>query len=351
MTLMLRASVSLAGALLLATAGCSYGGIQPTATAPTPSEASPATTTSAPTTASTPEATASASPNGELGVGPPWASAESKGIAVELWLQSAQVRVGEDLVVLVRLKNSGPNAVQREGNTCGGGPAPAKVVQDAGERHLGKAWDGVAAEFKKRVLEAVGLGEGETTIGILVDAKMAHPGPIQMGCAAFSKPEQFVPGAVDQMAVVWPAQPAQGSLLRPGAAAVRATFTSLVEPGVAGPEPLVVEAEANFKIVDESAPGADVLPPIVAYVDAALSHQHFLDWLQSAPVETWINPLVSYWPSRQGTYPPRPPFDALGGRPVVEIGLATSGPNPDGVFRTVIIDQATAEVLAERVDP
>jgi hypothetical protein len=82
---------------------------------------------------------------------------------------------------------------------------------------------------------------------------------------------------------------------------------------------------------------------------AALSDDEFRTWLEAAPRETWINTHVGYWPTQEGGYPPRPPFNRLGRRPVVTIGLFRTGTNFES-YGSVVVDRATGEVVGHQFE-
>jgi hypothetical protein len=285
----------------------------------------------------------------ELGSGPAVGTAEAAGIAVEIWLDRVKVQTGDTVLALVRVSNRGDRVVQRETNTCGSGPAPATVVQRGINGQppfpLGKEWPGLAGEFKRQVLSGAGFGV-ELDLGPLWDAAMLDR---NIACPDFSEVRPFGPGDSDHLVLAWRAAARQGSVLPAGPTIVRATFKT-ADDGLPGGAPVLkVTAEAPLEIVTPEPNNSEPVGlTLVDYVDSALSDAAFHEWLESAPEETWINPLVSYWPTEEGNYPEMPPFNRLGRRPIVEIGLFRNGPTE--LLRSVIVDQQTGEVLASRTD-
>ncbi|CAN5611582.1 hypothetical protein BH23CHL7_BH23CHL7_07420 [soil metagenome] len=299
----------------------------------------------------------------ELGAGIPTASAENGGIVVELWLDRQQVHAGDLVFALVRVSNQGELAIDREGNSCGTGPARTTVGRSADEVEAAEAegvqWEGNAAEFKRRVLAGVGMGDGPRQLGIFWDARLAGEPVV---CDLSSTSEPFGPGSIDQLLLAWRAVPAMGAELVPGPATVEATFVELDRLRDRGPL-LSVTAAAPIEIVAaDGAAAADPQPaePLLPdYVDAALSSPEFIAWLEAVPSEFWRDTSVTYWPSEGGSYPPMAPYDRFSGRPIVEIGLhmqpppghpAGAGGVPEGAIRSVIVDRETLQVLAVR-DP
>jgi hypothetical protein len=285
----------------------------------------------------------------ELGSGPAVGTGEAAGIVVEIWLDRAQVRVGDVVAAVVRVSNRGDRVVQRETNTCGSGPAQATVVQRGinGQPSfpLGKEWPGLAGEFKSQVLSGAGFGV-ELDLGPFVDATMLDR---NVACADFSEVRPFGPGDSDHLVLAWRAVARQGSVLPAGQAVVRATFGTADDGLPGGPPVLKVTAEAPIEIVGPEPNDAEPAGlTLVDYVDSALSDAAFREWLESAPEETWINPLVSYWPTEEGNYPEMPPFNRLGRRPIVEIGLFRNGTTE--LLHSETVDQLTGEVLASRTD-
>jgi hypothetical protein len=282
----------------------------------------------------------------ELGAGPPVGSAEAGGIAVEIWLDRTKVLVGDTAMALVRVSNIGTHIVQRETNTCGTGPARTRVVQRDAEGQaavpVGETWPRLAGEFKRQVLADAGLGE-ERDLGVFWDAKLLGTNIL---CTLASRIGPFNPGDSEFLVLAWRAVAPEGSVIVPGPAIVRATFgtAGFGQPGAA--PTVTVTAEAPIEIVTPDSSDQPAGLTLVDYVDAALSDASFMEWLESAPQDTWSNTLVSYWPTEEGSYPEMPPFNALGRRPVVEIGLARMNPLED--LRLVIVDRETAKVWGVR---
>lgn len=266
---------------------------------------------------------------------------ENGGIVLELQLDRRQVHVGDVVSAVVRLSNQGQIAVLRETNTCGAGPAPAFIVPQGDAdpaAGMGREWQGIAAEFKRAVLAEAALGVGRGAFW--------QPGPDgnPVGCDLMSVVRPFLPGESEQMGVIWRAVPDESGALFTGPAVVRATFESQAPPG--GGAVVKVSAELPIEIMRRDPDDEPVGPTLADYIDSALGHEPFMAWLEAAPPETWINPHVIYWPTPEGSYPEFPPFNTFGRRPIVEIGLSRLKPPED--LRLVIIDRATAEVLAMR---
>lgn len=262
---------------------------------------------------------------------------------VEVWLDRSSVEIGDAVSALVRLSNRGGNVVQRETNTCGVGPASMEVIQGglggAPIVPFGREWPGRAGEFKRLVVQQAGFGP-ERELGMFYEQRMLGG---NFACDDMSQIKPFEPGDSVFMELVWPAVAREGSVLVPGPAVARATFSSVsnAQPGAA--PPLTVAAEAPLEIVG---PQPSLGLTMVDFVDAALAEQEFLDWLQAAPPNAQLDPNVTYWPTEDGTFPRIPPFDQIEPRPVVEVGVFLMGAGEQ--FHSVIVDRETGEALAVR---
>lgn len=268
------------------------------------------------------------------------------GLVLELVLDRRRVAIGDLTLATVRLTNRGPNTYVREGNTCGSGPAPV-VVQTQSGFGEGRVWEGPAGEFKRQLLREAGVTEAGVVIGGFYDADMVrrNEGPgIPIACAAISMQEDFGPGASDEAILAWRALAPEGAVLEPGPAVVRATFSTIANGD--RPEPAFsFSVEAPLEIAGDEPAGELRLAELA---DIALSNAEFAAWLAGKPRGQWVNTSFVTWPTPEGSYPSRPPFDRLNRRPVAEVGLFAEGGG--AFYAAVIIDQATGEVLATRFE-
>lgn len=269
---------------------------------------------------------------------------ERNGMVIELVIDRTQVVPGDLVRAHVRLTNRGPLMIQREGNTCGSGPASVSVVSGAGFGE-GREWDGIAGEFKRLLLEEAGATEGGSVIGSFWDAAMVvrNEGPgIPIACTAASMPQDFGPGSSDEATLAWRAVAPEGAILKPGPAVVRATFMSLSEGGA--PPAFSFSVEAPIEIIGAE-PGEQLT--LADFADIALANEEFATWLEGTPRARWINTHFITWP-HDGNYPPRPPYDQLNRRPVAEVGLFAEVRGDS--YAGVIIDLESGEVLATRFE-
>jgi hypothetical protein len=261
--------------------------------------------------------------------------AERDGIVLELTLDRAQAQVGDVVTAHVRLSNNGGRVVERESITCRVGPAPTIVIAPP-DIASGRAWDGIAAEFKQRLLKESGVREDGAEVGFFVDRQMLGQ---DFGCTLRTDIQPFQAGQSDEMTLAWRVEPRQGFRLEPGPKVVRSTFSSASHDQTAADFELITETTLN--IVGE--PVGEELS-IADYADAALSNAEFVSWLALKPSSTWINTGWVYWPTPENTYPERPPFNTLNLRPIVTVGLFRSLPGGEE-HGGVVIDRATGEAL------
>lgn len=273
----------------------------------------------------------SPSPTPLLGDRPATATAEKDGIAVELWLSAREAHVGDRLLALVRVSNRGTSSPTWETNTCGTGPAPIRVEAPAG-LPAGRAWTGLAAEFKGQLLREFGaVGNGRAVIGTFWDAETIDLPNV--ACPAFSAMAPLLPGQGVEKMIAWDVGTKSGLTIEAGTAALVAQFSSSAGE---------VEAVTSVDISGDSAAGRT----IVEYVDTALANEAFHDWLNEADSSSWINTSVTFWPNEEGEYPARPEYEkATTG--AVDVGLFRDGPEFE-TYGGVIIDTGTGEILGTR---
>lgn len=282
----------------------------------------------------------------ELGSGDPTARGETNGVVVELWLDRTQVAIDDVVLALARVSNQGTQALTRQGNTCGTGPARTTVEQrdNAGAVEFGERWPGRADVFKRMLLNNAGLG-AQRDLGTFIDATMFERNVL---CTLESRMAPFPPGAAEPAALAWRASARDGSVFVPGPTVITSTFQT--EEWGANPAPLItVTAEAEIEIIGPD-PSAEVVgPTLVDYVDAALSVDDFREWINDTPAGTRLDPNYAFWPTAEGSWPQVAPYTSMAPRPVVEIGVFRLNDGGEGEeFRAVVVDRATGQVLALR---
>jgi hypothetical protein len=282
----------------------------------------------------------------ELGSGDPTARGETEGVVVELWLDRTQVAIDDVVLAMVRVSNQGTQALGREGNTCGTGPARTTVEQrdNAGALEFGERWPGRADVFKRSLLNDAGLG-AQRDLGTFIDTTMFERNVL---CTLESRMAPFAPGATAQAALAWRASARDGSIVVPGATVIKSTFQT--EEWMANPAPVIrVTAEAEIEIIGADPSAEFVGPTLVDYVDAALAVDDFREWINGMPAGTRLDPNYIFWPTAEGNWPGVAPYTSMVPRPVVEIGAFRLNDGGDGEeFRAVVIDRATGQVLALR---
>jgi hypothetical protein len=256
-------------------------------------------------------------------------------MVVEIWLDRQQARLGERMFGLARVTNNGETAPVWETNICGHGPAPITVTK-ASDLPAGKAWPGLAADFKRAVLVEGGFSsQGRAIVGEFWEASH-FDAPIPIGCPAYSQERPFLPGETSQMLLAWDAVPREGQVLTSGTASVEATFTSSAGR---------VTAETSLEL---QATDSAEQRTIVDYIDIALTVPEFNDWLNARPRASWVNTNVSFWPNDDGEYPPRSEYAGVTNG-AVDIGLFRSHGDRDE-YGAVIIDLGSGRVVGTRFE-
>jgi hypothetical protein len=276
------------------------------------------------------------SPSPTIAVEEVRADAHGDGITVELTLDRQAVAIGDRVTAVVRVVNGSTASPIWESNICGWGPAPITVARPW-DIPAGRAWVGIAADFKKAVLEQGGYLDGDQVVlGTFWDAR-ALDDPDSMSCPAVSQERPFAPGEVAEMELAWQVVPRRGQLLMAGPATVSATFTSS-----AG----VITVEAPIEITGGPPPSGW---SIVDVIDAALEDEQFSAWLSDRPTATWLNTSVEFWPNEEGGYPPLPQYEGAY-RGAVEVGLARSVGTLNE-YGAVIVEWSTGRILGNRFEP
>jgi hypothetical protein len=275
-------------------------------------------------------------PNPTIAVQEVSAEAHGDGITVEFTLDRQAVAIGDRVRAFVRVVNGGTSSPIWESNICGWGPAPMTVTRPW-DMPAGRAWQGIAADFKRTVLEQGGYLDGEELVlGTFWDAR-ALDDPDPMSCPAVSQERPFEPEEVAEMELAWHVVPRRGQLLMAGPATVTATFTSS-----AG----AITAQAPIDISGGPPPSGWT---IIDAIDAALQDEKFSAWLSERPTTTWLNTSVAFWPNEEGEYPPLPQYEGAY-RGAAEVGLARSV-GALNEYGAVIVEWGTWRVLGNRFEP
>jgi hypothetical protein len=229
----------------------------------------------------------------ELGDGPPTASAESNGIALDLWLDHTDITVGDTVLALVRLTNSSDAPVFRETNVCDIAPATTVVTQNEARDAVpfGIDWPDRAEVFKRQLLTDAGLGK-KRELGRFGDISLLGGA---LDCVHRGRPDlPFAPSSADDLHLTWLAVPRDGSVLVPGPAVVHSAFsTSTFEATSSLGYKVAVDVDVRIA----AAPGADANPvglTLVDYVDAALSVAQFRDWIDNAGSGLFFTPSYTF---------------------------------------------------------
>jgi hypothetical protein len=267
--------------------------------------------------------------------GPPAATGERDGIRLELWVDRSEIRLGGRSLAHVRVTNGGTTSPQREANECPAGPAPVNVAAQPGS--LGRAWEGVARNFKGLALAEARVVDGHLYVmGRFRDFRfLNHTAPT--ACSAVSQPETLEPGQTLEATLFWDAVPSGALSPQPGPAVVAAAFSSSAGE---------VSAEVEIQLGVGQLPAAIGL---VEYLDRALTSDKFVAWLEERPAESWVNSDIVFWPDAQGEFPPLDAYRDIN-VPVIQIGLHRETPD-NFEFGAVILDRATGLVLGTRFEP
>ena len=234
----------------------------------------------------------------------------------------------------VRVTNVGTDAPMWESNTCGNGPAPLQALSRGGFEP-GLQWDGHAAKFKTELMRAVGLEQrGASVIGRFIAADLIDR---NVECPAYSAPQAFEPGHTEEETLAWDLVAYEGSVIPAGPAELSTTFETLDGPSVSTTAPITIE--------DASIPALTV----VDYIDAALSVPEFVDWMELHPLTDRMDPGIVYWPNDEGKYPRMHPYEDVD-FPVAEIGLFYPDNAELGLYRAVVMNRDTLEIVGVRVE-
>ena len=285
----------------------------------------PPTPVASPTPATGP---ATAPPLPEL----PSVSANEDGVLLEVWLP-AEVSIGGRSFAVARLTNRTDAEIFRQVGGCE--PVATITVDFSAVLPTGPEHEGIAAAFKRRLLQDSNLGHGDyrdvATMGTNV------------GCPDLFKLEPLQPGGVAEQRYAWDA------VARPGYPVVAGRANVTVSARYYADEDDGSEMRIEREAATTLAGSAEPTLSIADYADRAVAVPEFLHWLGLAPEDTWINAYVGHWPNDQGEYPPHPEYrNATEGTADVGLFRMTPGAEEAGL---VILDLPSGNLLGTRFEP